>query len=110
MRTQPMAAWRGALFNVLFIAICVISLPMVAQARSVDRSDFDEKSTLIPTAPAEQALGMGSNCGDCHSSGQIDWQALDWTDDPFEGGQRVEASQLPEAILGWRPPMQSGLE
>ncbi len=39
-------------------------------------------------APAEQAWGMGGNCGDCHLGDQIDWVALGWTDDPTEGGTR----------------------
>jgi octaheme c-type cytochrome (tetrathionate reductase family) len=37
-------------------------------------------------APAEQALGYGNNCGDCHGGDQIDWQALGWSGDPFAGG------------------------
>jgi hypothetical protein len=43
-------------------------------------------------APAEQALGMNSNCGDCHGGGQVDFPALGWTDDPFNGGERVGAT------------------
>ncbi|MBT8073453.1 MAG: tetrathionate reductase family octaheme c-type cytochrome [Xanthomonadales bacterium] len=42
-------------------------------------------------APAQQALGMNSNCGDCHGGGQVDFPALGWTDDPFNGGERVDA-------------------
>jgi len=37
-------------------------------------------------APAEQALGYGNNCSDCHLGEQIDWQALGWSGDPFSGG------------------------
>jgi hypothetical protein len=42
-------------------------------------------------APAENALGMGGmgGCADCHDTGKVDWQALGWTKDPFEGGTRV---------------------
>ena len=39
-------------------------------------------------APKEQALGMDSNCGDCHIDGQIDWTELGWSDDPVLGGTR----------------------
>ena len=40
-------------------------------------------------APAENALGMGSNCGDCHGTDFIDWDALGWTKDPMAGGERT---------------------
>ena len=39
-------------------------------------------------APKEQALGMDSACGDCHTSGVIDWTGLGWSDDPVLGGTR----------------------
>ncbi len=39
-------------------------------------------------APKEQALGMDAACGDCHSSGLIDWTGLGWSDDPVLGGTR----------------------
>ena len=39
-------------------------------------------------APSEQALGMGGACGDCHTGGQIDWQALGWSEDPVPNGTR----------------------
>ncbi len=39
-------------------------------------------------APKEQALGYNGDCGDCHFSGEIDWQLLGWTDDPVNGGTR----------------------
>ena len=39
-------------------------------------------------APKEQALGMDSACGDCHTAGQIDWTGLGWTGDPVTGGTR----------------------
>ena len=42
-------------------------------------------------APAENALGMGSNCGDCHGTDFIDWDALGWTKDPMAGGERISA-------------------
>ena len=39
-------------------------------------------------APKEMALGFGggSGCSDCHDAGQVDWNALGWTDNPFNGG------------------------
>lgn len=55
-------------------------------------------------APAEMALGMDSNCGDCHASEHIDWPGLGWTDDPFEGGTHVVPTE--NASLTWRPPLQ----
>jgi len=39
-------------------------------------------------APKEQALGMDSSCGDCHTGGQYDWTELGWSDDPVLGGTR----------------------
>ncbi len=39
-------------------------------------------------APKEQALGMDSNCGDCHLEGQIEWTELGWSDDPLLEGTR----------------------
>ena len=39
-------------------------------------------------APAENALGEGGDCGDCHFSEQIDWSGLGWSDDPVLGGTR----------------------
>ena len=39
-------------------------------------------------APPEQALGMDSACGDCHTSDVIDWIGLGWSDDPVLGGTR----------------------
>ncbi len=48
-------------------------------------------------APAEQALGMGGihggGCSDCHSGDVIDWQALGWTGNPMEGGDRIETEK-----------------
>ena len=46
-------------------------------------------------APAEQALGAGpmpDSCLDCHQSGNVDFQALGWTDDPMNGGERTSDS------------------
>jgi octaheme c-type cytochrome (tetrathionate reductase family) len=43
-------------------------------------------------APAENALGSGpmpEACMDCHASDHVDWDALGWTDDPLDGGDRV---------------------
>ena len=54
---------------------------------------FGETTMLLSVnheiAPAENALGMGSNCGDCHSNDVIDWEALGWSDNPMSGGERV---------------------
>jgi hypothetical protein len=76
--------------------------------------DFSGSHTFEPTtmllsvnheiAPAKKALGMGSNCGDCHASQFIDWPALGWTDDPMNGGNRVKTSQTEE--LTWTPPLR----
>jgi hypothetical protein len=32
------------------------------------------------------AYGMDGDCLDCHRGDQIDWTALGWDADPFEGG------------------------
>jgi octaheme c-type cytochrome (tetrathionate reductase family) len=45
--------------------------------------------------PAEQALGMGSRCTDCHGKNtagkdQVDWVALGWSADPLSGGTRPD--------------------
>ena len=52
--------------------------------------EFGDTTMLLSVnheiAPAENALGMGSNCGDCHGTDFIDWEALGWTDDPLAGG------------------------
>ena len=61
-------------------------------------------------APAEQALGMNTNCGDCHSSGQIDWPALGWTDDPFSGGERVIPMETQNVSSDWRAPYMNSTE
>ena len=39
-------------------------------------------------APKEEAYGRDAACSDCHASGQIDFTALGWTDDPLLGGTR----------------------
>ena len=57
-------------------------------------------------APKEMALGMGSNCGDCHGSSQVDWQALGWSDDPFNGGTRTIAMPEQAASVDWVPPLR----
>ena len=47
-------------------------------------------------APAEMALGAGpspDNCIDCHVSNNIDFTKLGWTDDPLNGGQRVDGGE-----------------
>ena len=43
-------------------------------------------------APKEQALGYGpfpDGCVDCHTTQDIEWDKLGWTDDPFNVGDRV---------------------
>ncbi|MDX2418289.1 MAG: tetrathionate reductase family octaheme c-type cytochrome [Xanthomonadales bacterium] len=57
-------------------------------------------------APKEMALGMGSNCGDCHASDHIDWQALGWTADPFDGGTRTVTASTQTASVTWAPPLK----
>ena len=58
-------------------------------------------------SPKEMALGFDSNCGDCHASDHIDWPALGWTADPFDGGERENvASAAQSANVTWVPPMQ----
>jgi len=57
-------------------------------------------------APKEKALGMNSNCGDCHASTHIDWPALGWTKDPFDGGTRVAPVSAQSASVTWRPPLK----
>jgi hypothetical protein len=51
-------------------------------------------------APAEQALGRwdeGGACRDCHKNGSIDWPALGWSDDPTEGGSRLDTGKTASA-------------
>lgn len=55
-------------------------------------------------APSEMALGMDTDCGDCHSSEAVDWEGLGWTDDPFNGGERIPPTA--SATLKWMPPMR----
>ena len=43
-------------------------------------------------APAENALGKGlmpESCLDCHQSDMVDFEALGWTGDPLDGGERT---------------------
>jgi octaheme c-type cytochrome (tetrathionate reductase family) len=63
-------------------------------------------------SPKEMALGMNSNCGDCHASTYIDWPALGWTKDPFDGGTRAISNTAQSASVTWRPPLKvkSGLQ
>jgi len=54
-------------------------------------------------APKEDALGYGpspDNCIDCHVSGNIDFTELGWTDDPLNGGERVNGG---ESVMLDRP-------
>jgi octaheme c-type cytochrome (tetrathionate reductase family) len=62
---------------------------------------FAETTMLLSVnhevAPAEQALGYGvlpDGCLDCHTTNVVDWQALGWTDDPLQGGERINSSGL----------------
>ena len=51
-------------------------------------------------APKEEALGYGpfpDGCVDCHTTQDIEWDKLGWTDDPFNGGDRVGSA--PSAFL-----------
>jgi octaheme c-type cytochrome (tetrathionate reductase family) len=57
-------------------------------------------------SPKEMALGYDSNCGDCHASAHIDWPALGWTADPFDGGERVVSMSTQSANVTWAPPMR----
>jgi octaheme c-type cytochrome (tetrathionate reductase family) len=44
-------------------------------------------------APAENALGYGptpDSCTSCHHTDYIEWDELGWTDDPLDGGDRVQ--------------------
>jgi octaheme c-type cytochrome (tetrathionate reductase family) len=73
--------------------------------------DFEPTTMLLSVnheiAPKEMALGMGSNCGDCHASTHIDWPALGWTKDPFDGGERTGNSKPAQsASVTWAPPLR----
>ncbi|MDH3787579.1 MAG: hypothetical protein OES53_03335, partial [Xanthomonadales bacterium] len=53
-------------------------------------------------APAENALGYGplpDGCVDCHSTEYVEWDKLGWTDDPMNGGQRVDAPEASRIAL-----------
>jgi hypothetical protein len=39
-------------------------------------------------APKEEALGVNSNCADCHIVGVVNWAALGYDGDPLQGGTR----------------------
>ncbi len=71
---------------------------------------FEETTMLLSVnhevAPKEKALGMDTDCSDCHASDAVDWQGLGWTADPFDGGERVEPEGA--AVLDWWPPMLRG--
>ena len=52
-------------------------------------------------APKEQALGYGpipDGCADCHTTDYIEWDKLGWTDDPFNGGDRIENDKFAPGI------------
>lgn len=36
-------------------------------------------------APKQDAFGANGECSDCHGQGQIDWPALGWDEDPYQG-------------------------
>jgi octaheme c-type cytochrome (tetrathionate reductase family) len=58
-------------------------------------------------APKEKALGYGAapdNCMDCHITGVVDFTELGWTDDPFNGGERVDGG---ESVMLDRPAPSS---
>jgi octaheme c-type cytochrome (tetrathionate reductase family) len=57
-------------------------------------------------APAEKALGMESNCGDCHAGTYIDWPALGWTADPMDGGKRTISMSAQTLSAKWSPPLK----
>ena len=57
-------------------------------------------------APKEKALGMDSNCGDCHASTHIDWPALGWSSDPFDGGVRTISMPAQSSSVTWKPPLK----
>lgn len=53
--------------------------------------------------PPAQALGMGGDCSHCHGSARVDWQALGWTADPEDGGERfrIEAPLFSNGFEQW---------
>ncbi len=56
--------------------------------------DFEFVDTVMylsvnhEVAPKEDALGGENDCGDCHLTGQTNWTALGYTDDPLLNGTR----------------------
>jgi hypothetical protein len=53
-------------------------------------------------APKEQALGYGpipDGCADCHTTDYIEWDKLGWTDDPFNGGDRIEDDKSAPGLI-----------
>ena len=53
-------------------------------------------------APKEQALGYGpipDGCADCHTTDYIEWDELGWTDDPFNGGDRIEDDKSAPGLI-----------
>jgi hypothetical protein len=71
-----------------YLFFSLLLFPAIGQSAS-KANQFFEKPT-----PAENALGMGSNCGDCHGTDFIDWDALGWTKDPMAGGERVSSAPV----------------
>jgi octaheme c-type cytochrome (tetrathionate reductase family) len=61
-------------------------------------------------APAEDALGAGAmpdGCLDCHTTGVIDFEALGWSGDPLQGGERQATV---EGGMGILPDNGTGVE
>jgi octaheme c-type cytochrome (tetrathionate reductase family) len=67
---------------------------------------FEDTTMLLSVnheiAPKEQALGMGGlhggGCLDCHDTGLVDWQALEWTGNPFNGGERINDESVKDLL------------
>ncbi|MEJ2577456.1 MAG: tetrathionate reductase family octaheme c-type cytochrome, partial [Gammaproteobacteria bacterium] len=52
-------------------------------------------------APKEDALGAGpvpESCIDCHGSNQIEWNELGWSDNPLNGGQKLDVDETQQAL------------
>jgi len=42
---------------------------------------------------------LPDGCVDCHSTEYVEWDKLGWTDDPMNGGQRVDAPEASRIAL-----------
>lgn len=79
MKAKYMAAIHAALFT----------LASLFAAQLLAASEKSPAAGFMASAPAGMALGAGmapEGCVDCHATGYVDW-----TDDPFNGGQRVSS-------------------